>query len=106
MGEEVDMPKVGTITLLLLIYADDVVFFSHHANTLQKMINVVSDFCRTSGLAVNVTKTKVMVIKTHHKGNQPVIMYNGANLRSWTGSNTLALIYLPTMHGGSAQKKG
>ncbi|MCO5590499.1 hypothetical protein L7F22_044469 [Adiantum nelumboides] len=60
----------------------------------EKMMNAVSDFCKTSGLAVNVTKTKVMVIKTHHTGNQPIIMYNGRELevmdRSRLGCQVLA----------------
>ena len=106
MGEEVDMPKIGTITLLLLIYADDVVLFSHHASTLLKMINVVSDFCKTSGLAVNVTKTKVMVIKTHHTRNQPIIMYNGHELEVVDKFKYLG-IDIPSNHawGKGAQKR-
>ncbi|MCO5586433.1 hypothetical protein L7F22_040373 [Adiantum nelumboides] len=105
MKEEADMPKIGTIILLLLIYADDVLF-SHHAHTLQKMMNAVSDFCKTSGLAVNVTKTKVMVIKTHHTGDQPTIMYNGHELEVVDRFNYLG-IDIPSNHawGKCAQKR-
>ncbi|MCO5581159.1 hypothetical protein L7F22_035037 [Adiantum nelumboides] len=106
MEEEADMPKIGTIILLLLIYADDVVLFSHHAHTLQKMMNAVSDFCKTSGLAVNVTKTKVMVIKTHHTGDQPTIMYNGHELEVVDRFKYLG-IDIPSNHawGKCAQKR-
>ena len=38
-------------------------------------MDVVHAFCEATGLSVNVQKTKVMSIRTHNVGNQPMVMY-------------------------------
>lgn len=54
--------QIAGYVILLLIYADDVVLFAKNAAQLQKHLWALSDFCKKSGMCVNIDKTKVMVI--------------------------------------------
>ncbi|MCO5600466.1 hypothetical protein L7F22_054579 [Adiantum nelumboides] len=80
VGEEEDRLTIGALTVLILMYADDVVLLANSVKTLQKLMNVLQEFCNVSGLAVNVAKTKAMVIKTHKNRDQPIITYNGQEI--------------------------
>ena len=66
---------IGNAVLLLLLYADDVVLFTHSVEDAQKMMEALKAFCAHSGLEVNKQKTKIMLVKTH-RTEQPLIMYN------------------------------
>lgn len=75
VGEEEDRPTIGALTVLILMYADDVVLLAHSVKTLQKLMDILQEFCNVNGLAVNVAKTKAMVIETHNNRDQPIITY-------------------------------
>lgn len=75
--EETDGPAIGMLTLLLLIYADDVVLFAHDMASLQKLMNAIHTFCATTGLSVNISKTKFMLIRTHPQEFQTSLTYQG-----------------------------
>ena len=47
----------------MLLYADDIVFFSNTAEELQSSLDLLSDYCKRWKLKVNVSKTKVMVFR-------------------------------------------
>ncbi len=51
------------IQLFLLLFADDIVLFSHSIVGLQHQIYELETYCEESGLTVNMDKTKVMVFK-------------------------------------------
>ncbi|MCO5551454.1 hypothetical protein L7F22_004957 [Adiantum nelumboides] len=80
LEEEKDKPSIGAFTLLLLMYADDVVLFGYSIHVLQKLLHSVHAFCDATGLSVNVAKTKVMMVRTHKTADQPILMYNGQSL--------------------------
>ncbi|MCO5579440.1 hypothetical protein L7F22_033295 [Adiantum nelumboides] len=80
LEEEKDKPSIGAFTLLLLMYADDVVLFGYSIHALQKLLHSVHAFCDATGLSVNVAKTKVMMVRTHKTADQPILMYNGQSL--------------------------
>jgi hypothetical protein len=55
--------KVRDRLINMLMYADDVVFFSETAHGLQLMINRLSKYCQNWGFKVNITKSQVMVCR-------------------------------------------
>ena len=70
---------IGNVVIMLLLYADDVVLLAHEVKDAQRLMQVLEKFCMHSGLSVNVTKTKVMLVKTRDKEN-PCIVYNNEPL--------------------------
>ncbi len=54
---------VGMIKLLLLLYADDIIIFAQSAESLQKGLNVLGDYCQRWKLTVNIAKTKIMIFR-------------------------------------------
>ena len=71
--------KIANTVIMLLLYADDVVLMAHTLEDAQKLMNVLKCFCLQSGLIVNESKTKVMLIKTF-KIENPCIVYNNQPL--------------------------
>ena len=52
------------MVVILLLYADDIVFLARCLSNLDKQLRVFKDFCSTMGMMVNTNKTKVMIIKS------------------------------------------
>ena len=67
LAEDKEGPTIGMLTLLLLIYADDVILFAHDITALQKLLDAIHTFCEENGLSVNVDKTKFMIVSTQKK---------------------------------------
>ena len=61
--------------VMLLLYADDVVLLAHSLEDAQKIMVALENLCLHSGLIVNGSKTKIMLIKTLNK-EKACIMYN------------------------------
>lgn len=57
-GLDIDMFKV-----LMLLYADDIVIFSHTSEQLQTSLNLLQEYCTRWKMKVNVSKTKVLVFR-------------------------------------------
>ena len=55
--------EVGMLKLLLLLYADDIVFFSESADGLQKGLHILKGYCDKWKLIINTSKTKMMVFR-------------------------------------------
>ena len=53
-----DAPKLMQQFILLLLYADDVVIFSYDVDGMQRLLGALEAFCHSSGLTVNLDKTK------------------------------------------------
>ena len=62
--EGLNSPKLMQNVILLLLYADDVVLLSYDVDSMQHLLGVLEFFCHSSGLAVNVEKTKMMVVQS------------------------------------------
>ena len=52
--EGLNGPNLMQHVILLLLYEDDVIFFSYDVNSMQHLLGVLEEFCHSSGLAVNV----------------------------------------------------
>jgi len=51
---------VDDIQLSILLYADDIALIAPDENSLQSMLNAVSEWCSTWKLSINVNKTKII----------------------------------------------
>ena len=51
------------LILLLLLYADDIAFFSESAEGLQKGLHIFKGYCDKWKLIINTSKTKIMVFR-------------------------------------------
>ena len=67
------------MVIMLLLYADDIVLLAHETEDAQRLMQELENFCMHSGLSVNVTKTKVMLVKIWDK-EKPCIVYNNEPL--------------------------
>ena len=77
--EGIEEVMIGTFVIMLLLYANDVVLLAHTIEDAQKPMSVLETFFFHSGLIVNTSKTKVMLVKTHNK-ETPCIVYNKEQL--------------------------
>ncbi|MCO5612798.1 hypothetical protein L7F22_067069 [Adiantum nelumboides] len=97
MQDNGDAPNIGLTTLLLLIYADDVVLLAHSMSLLQKLLDAVHTFCEAKRLSVNVLKTKCTEICTHKSKDQPAVMYDGQEIQAMDSFKYLGII-IPSNH--------
>ena len=82
------------IKLFLLLYADDFKIFSENAEGLQSASNLLSTYCQRWKLAVNTSKTKVMVFR--RGGILPrnlKFFYNNVELEIVTTFSYLGIIF-------------
>ena len=75
-AKRIQGPKLGLWTILLLLYADDVVLFAYNPDSMHKLLPVLfKTFCQEGGLQVNVTKTKMMAVCTIQPKHPPNITF-------------------------------
>ncbi|MCO5556272.1 hypothetical protein L7F22_009818 [Adiantum nelumboides] len=87
--EGIEEVMIGNAVIMLLLYADDVVLLAHSLEDAQKLMITLENFCLHSGLIVNGSKTKVMLVKTLNK-EKPCIVY----IKKWFGRwDALHLLY-------------
>ena len=60
--EGLDAPKLMQQVILFLLYADDMVIFSYDVDSMQRLLGALDAFFQSSGLTINVDKTKMMVV--------------------------------------------
>ena len=70
-----------TLTELDVDDADDVVLFSCDVDSMQHLLGVLEEFCHSSGLAVNVEKTKMIVVQTIQPHHCPMLTYRGEHIQ-------------------------
>ncbi len=65
MAEEIDIGGfcLNGVWIRMLMYADDIVFFSDKPDTLQIMIDKLAVYCNRWGLTVNLNKSKIVVFR-------------------------------------------
>ena len=67
--------KLQDITLILLLFADDMVIFGDDQYDLQNSLNMLGEYCKRWGLEVNIDKTKVMVFRKRGRVGQNIRFY-------------------------------
>ena len=77
------LPEVGVECsnqlIRLLLYADDMVLLSSDPEGLQKQLDLLSEFCASKGLKVNLEKTEIVVYgkKGQRRQSTPTWTYQG-----------------------------
>ncbi|KAI3435037.1 hypothetical protein D9Q98_003089 [Chlorella vulgaris] len=61
-GEQLDLPVLAGELLPPLLYADDMALLATSAAGLQRQLQLLEEYCAERGLAVNLRKTKVMLL--------------------------------------------
>lgn len=80
----------GSLELLLLAFADDIVFFAESAQGVQRILTSFYEYCSRLGLTVNTGKTKVLILhKSRKYAPMPSFIYGGNRIES-----TMAYTYL------------
>ena len=60
---DIDALTLMGVMVPLLLYADDLILMSESASGLQKQLDALASFCEQRQLAVNLSKTKVVVFE-------------------------------------------
>lgn len=94
--EGIEEVVIGNAVIMLLLYADDVVLMAHTLEDAHKLMSVLERFCLHSGLIVNESKTKVMLVKTLND-EKPCIIYNNEQLETVDSFKYLGL-EVPSNH--------
>ena len=86
--------KLDQLTIIILLFADDMVIFGKTPEELQVNIDRLYDYCNTWGLEVNINKTKTMVFRKRGglKNNERWI-FNGQFLESVDNFNYLGTVF-------------
>ena len=63
--------RLGAIMVHLLLYADDLALLSHTKEGLQRQLDALSSFCGAKRMAVNLTKTEIVVFRPQGTPMQP-----------------------------------
>ena len=62
------------LKLLLLLYADDTVFFSDNKDNFQKCLNEFNDYCQMWKLNINYSKTDIVIFHSRNSNNYEFII--------------------------------
>ena len=72
---EAKHPQIGMFVIVLPLYANDGVFFTYTMERMQQFMGILERFCKDSGLMVNVSKTKMMAVRTKQSKTPPNVFY-------------------------------
>ncbi len=77
-----DAPSLDGLKLLALLYADDLALVSTSLAGLQAQLDVLYDYARRWGLAVNVDKTKAVIFRAASTPvcSNPSLLYDGKSI--------------------------
>ena len=73
--EGLDALKLMQQVIWLLLYVDDVVDFSYDVDSMQRLLGALEAFRQSSGITVNVDKTKMMLVWTVQPHQYPMLAY-------------------------------
>ena len=89
---DIDAPTLMGVMLPLLLYADDLILMSQSAAGLQKQLDALASFSTARQLAINLSKTKVVVFE-HRQSEVPDFVLNGAVVERGAELQVLGLCF-------------
>ena len=91
-------PTLDNLSINSLFWADDLVMFSKDEKGLQKMLNILENYCKDNHLLVNTKKTKCMIFNKNGRLLLRRFLLNGVQLlevvRSFVFTSILVLLLL------------
>ena len=63
-----DPVVIGSTSLNILLYADDIVLLSQSKEALQSSLNILHNFCSSWKLQVNTSKSKIIIFNSISNG--------------------------------------
>ena len=86
--------SIDDITLILMLFADDMVIFGKTPEDLQNSLDMLKQYCDKWGLMVNTKKTKVMVFrKRGGLRHNEIWEYEGDSLDVVNDFNYLGIVF-------------
>ena len=73
-------------------------FFANTLGDMKKLIKALAKHCMHTKLSVNISKTKIMLVKRKNKINYALCTIM-SHLNAWNASNILALKFLQIIDG-------
>ena len=91
-------PELRNININHLLWTDDLVLMGLSEKTLQKLIDIMTNFCEECGLTVNHTKTKVMIFNKAGRFMLPKndIILNEEPIKSAKTYCYLGIVFIPS----------
>ena len=115
LNELIDMLKANgcqgiylderTQNVMILLYADDMAMCSDTVGRIQKMIDVLGQFCEKWAMIVNLTKTKIVVFRRGGclKQNEKWY-YNGGKIEVVSSYKYLGIFFTSTLKWSQAKR--
>lgn len=86
--------SIDDITIILLLFADDMVLLGRTPADLQNSLELLYEYCYKWGLSVNIPKTKIMVFRKRGPLRQDEKwFYNGEELETVNDFNYLGVVF-------------
>lgn len=90
--------RIGDMTVKILLYADDLVILAESPETLQLMINRLSEYCEKWNLIINLEKTKAMIFqKGGRQARNEKWFYRQERIQITKEYKYLGVIFTPQM---------
>ena len=99
-----DILTINEINTFILMYADDAVFFSKSAQTLQNMLNKLHSYSNEWGLKINTDKTKIMIFEKGFPSEDVHIYYNDIELEVVDSLKYLGIMFYKNGSWNRTQK--
>ena len=77
----------------VLIYADDTIIVSESPTDLQNALNSLNNYCSTWNLAVNTSKTKIMIFSRGKVRNKPSFLFGSDQIDTCDDYTYLGVIF-------------
>ena len=98
-----ELLTLNDVNIFMLMYADDAVFFSKSAQTLQNMLNKLHNYSNEWGLKINTDKTKIMIFEKGRRTDVH-IYYNNIELEVVDSFKYLGIMFYKNGSWNRTQK--
>ena len=99
-----DILTINEINTFILMYADDAVFFSKSAQTLQNMLNKLHSYSNEWGLKINTDKSKIMIFDKAFPSEDVHIYYSDIELEVVDNFKYLGIMFYKNGSWNRTQK--
>ena len=93
-----NIPELNNINVSHLFWADDLVLLALTESTLQKLVDILANYCNLWGLTINIKKTKIMIFNHQGRLLSPIsdIILNGIPVEITRTYCYLGIVFIPS----------